>query len=107
MGGRGGEARHGPVAAVAALLEACKHLSQVIAAPPSGHDTGMHLEYEVQVFGHDDIVLHLDHGVVATDGGGEFLSYHLSYGCQFHMGCIGCRVIRLVIAARHSAQWLE
>ena len=77
--------RYLPVAAVAALLEAGDDLAQVCGAPVAADDILMSHHNEMQMVGHDDVVLHFQHGIVLGDAGRQLLLYHLSYSVKHYM----------------------
>lgn len=56
------------------------HLPHVGALAAGTHQ-GLRGPYQgVQVVGHDDMVLHVDHGVACVDGGEQFVFHHLPHG---------------------------
>ena len=63
----GHHASHFPIAAVAALLEAGYHMPQMRRLAAARHDIAMRHQQEMQVLGHDDEILNLQHRVEAAD----------------------------------------
>ena len=52
----------------------------------------MDLEDEMEVLGHDDVVLDFNHRVVGSDGGEQFVLHHLADGGEGGMGSRGSAI---------------
>ena len=59
----------------------------VLADNPVLHDGE-----EMEVLGHDDIVLDGDHGIMRMDGMEQLVLHHLPDGRQRRTGCVGTAV---------------
>jgi hypothetical protein len=60
----------------------------------------------MQMFGHDDIVLHLYHLIVLADASRQFLLHHLPHLRELNSWCIGA-AIGLMSGPHDSAQGLS
>ena len=58
----------------------------------------MGLDDEMDVLGHDDVLLHLHHGIVVADAMQQFFFHHLAYGRELDVGSIGGSVGRVEIS---------
>ena len=102
-GSTGGVAGQFPKKAVAAFLETGNHLPQREPLAAGADDGSLHHHQEMEMVGHDDIVLHLDHGIMSSDGGEQLVLYHLPYRREDDAWRIGMAIGSLGIA-RHPAQ---